>query len=492
MTRASWLVTPLVALLAGCHVDPGVLLSAAESPPPETGNLRLVARIAHLSDTHQLDEESPARFAGAHVVTPSAWRPYEAYSTQLLDGIIRSINRVHASGRPIDFVLHTGDGCDNSQSNELAWLLANFDGVPIDPRSGPDDRPPAARPPSLLDPHAPFVPQGLYRQGVHGLLPTIPWYVVVGNHDVYALGVFPIFAGGEGRRVAPLPLPWRPGWVLPVRLDPLDDLAYGNVTPADPGPPRLFECPRYVEPSAARAYFDRGAFRAALGATQTGSPGHGGSAAPDAPPWYSVAPLPGLRLIGLDTTDRRPPPPGAICSEGALSSKQLEYLGQELEAAAERGEIVIVASHHPSERIVPVTGSEVSPAELRERLERCPAVVLHLAGHTHRNRVTQRGGYLEIETCSTLDPPQEWRLIEIWRDDEDGRIIVTYRMFSHLDDALPPLGDDPLRELRAAAHALAADDKDAAARQKLFDPTGADPRGSAADRAGTVAWPEGR
>ena len=111
--------------LAGpaCDIDVGRLLPARDSGSNNPDGLRLVVRLAHITDTHVIDEESPARFPAAHVITRSAWRPYESYSTQLLDGIIRTVNRIHAAGRPIDFLMHTGDACDNAQSNELAWFV---------------------------------------------------------------------------------------------------------------------------------------------------------------------------------------------------------------------------------------------------------------------------------------------------------------------------------------------------------------------------------
>lgn len=473
-------------IIIGCDADPGVLLPARESESTSTTGLTLVARMAHISDTHVVDTESPGRFPGAHVLVSPAWRPYEAYSTQLVDGIVRTVNRLHAGGRTVDFLLHTGDTCDNAQSNELAWLIALLDGGMIAPLSGPDDRPPDTRPPPTLDPYAAFRAQGLYRTGIHGERPSIPWYVLFGNHDVYSIGVFPIFESADGHRTAPLPLDNRPGLVLPVRFDPTASLAYGNVTPAEPGPPPLFELPRYVEPNPARAFFNQPEFRQAMFTTATGPSGHGFPSPDSDSGWYSVSPAAGVRLISLDSTDRWPPPPGSICSEGAVSWAQLEFLRGELDAAQQRGELVIVASHHPTETIVPEFGSEVTPDEVRNLLKTYPQVVLHLAGHTHRNRVIDRGGYLEIETCSTLDLPQEGRLIELWRDPASRQITVKYEMFSPLDDTLPPLGDDPLRALRGQAHALALGDKGAAERQKRFDPSGADPYGTPSDCAGVV------
>jgi 3',5'-cyclic AMP phosphodiesterase CpdA len=462
-----------LAGLTGClpATDLAPQLPAEESGTLDLAGFTLVARLAQVTDTHVVDTLSPARFAGLHDITLSAWRPYEAYATQLLDGAIRTVNRIHASGRQIDFLLHTGDACDNAQGNELRWVLGILDGDEINPLSGPDDRPADQRPDPTLDPYAAFQAQGLYQTGRHGDLPSIPWYALVGNHDAYAIGVLPIFESRTGHRTAPLPWDTRPGLLLPVRFDPVGSVAYGNCTPADPGPPALFEAPRHVVPNPERAYFSKAEYRQAL--------------LPTDQTWYSVSPVAGLRLIGLDTTDRTAKSPGYFYDLGALSQAQLAFLRDELDAATARGEIVIVATHHPSGALEPLEGSEVTPDEFRAVLRACPSVVAHICGHTHRNRVTDHGSYLEIETCSTLDLPQEGRLVEIWRA-ADGRVAVVYEMFSAADNPLPVLGDDPLHALRAQAHALALRDKTAPLRQQRHDPTGGDPYGGAADRAGVV------
>ncbi|MCK4342795.1 MAG: metallophosphoesterase [Phycisphaerae bacterium] len=475
-----------IVTLLGCNGEEGLLLPPRESEAEQPNGLTLLTRLVHVTDTHIVDEESPARFAGAHVITRSAWRPYESYSTQLLDGIIRTVNRIHAAGRTIDFLLHTGDACDNVQSNELAWFLGVMDGAVIDPRSGPDERAADARPVPALDPHTPFPAQGLYQRGRHGERALIPWYFVPGNHDEHSLGVFPICESPDGQRTVPLPLDGRPGLVLPVRLDPSASFAYGNVTPAEPGPPCLFVPPRAVEPNPERAFFSRPELIRALFTTTTEPAGHGFEQLEGGPSWYSARPVPGVRLIGLDTTDAAIELPGGIYFEGALSRSQLTFLQTELEAARELDEIVIVATHHPSAAFMPLLGSAAGPVEFRDLLRSYPNVVLHLAGHRHRNRVTDRLGYLEIETCSTLDLPQEGRLIELWRNAADGNVVVAYEMFSHLDDALPALGNDPLRALREEARSIARADKNATARQKRFDPSGEDPAGTPRDRDGVL------
>ncbi|MGQ9651844.1 MAG: metallophosphoesterase, partial [Phycisphaerae bacterium] len=223
------LLVPLVG--SSCGTDNPLLLPARDSPDDDqTTGLVLVARLVHITDTHVVDSLSPARFPGAHEFTLSAWRPWESYSTQILDGIVRSANRIHASGTAVDFLIHTGDACDNAQSNELRWFLNVMDGREVNPLSGPDDRPVASRPPTILDPYATFRPQGLYRSGVHGNLPSIPWYSLIGNHDRFATGLLPIVSLPGGRRVAPLPFFDRPGLLLPTLFDPTGRLAHGNVT----------------------------------------------------------------------------------------------------------------------------------------------------------------------------------------------------------------------------------------------------------------------
>ena len=488
MKAPSYLVVVLVTLVfsLGCDPDLGLLLPAYNSDAINTTSLTLVARIVHITDSHVIDEESPGRFAGGECLVDEAWRPYESYSTQLLDGFVRTANRIHAAGRPIDFLVHTGDACDNVQSNELGWLLAVLDGEVIDPLSGPDDRPVETRPPPLMDPHAAFEAQGLYQTGRHGDLTSIDWYMVFGNHDVHAVGVFPIVESSSGRRTAPLPLPGRPGFVLPKVLDPVSSFAYGNITPAQPGPPAFFEFPRYVEPNLARAFFNKRECIRAMFDTEMGPIGHGYNDPETSPTWYSVSPAPGVRLIGLDTTDADWIEPAYPFSEGAISQEQVAFLRAELDAARDRDELVIIATHHPSVSLQIYSGSEILGPEFRAVRSEYPNVVLHLAGHLHRHRVMDRGNYVEIETASTIDWPQEGRLIEIWRDEEGGAIVVTYEVFSHIDDVLPALDDDPLRPMREVAQAMALNDKTAAARQRRLDPTGYDPHGYPSDRTGTI------
>jgi 3',5'-cyclic AMP phosphodiesterase CpdA len=480
-SRALVRIALTLACLGGCPAPYGEPRdpTAAGALPNE---YMLVARIAHITDTHITDSLSPARWPGAASLVRSAWRPQEAYTTQVLDGMVRAVNRMHAAGRTIDLLLHTGDATDNAQTNELRWLLSVMDGGRVMPLSGPDDRPAESRAPPDLDPYAAFDAQGLYEQGRHGPAATIPWYATLGNHDVYAIGVFPIFEQG-GRRAAPLLTQYLPFIIMAPALDPLAAVAYGRVTPADPGPPAFNEQPLEIVPNPERAYFRPAGYIAALANARTTPMGHGFNPDDLGTTWYSVAVRPGVRLIGLDTTERAAPRPGWVCSDGWMSRAQLRWLDAELAAADARHETVVVAAHHPTRSFVP--DSPVSGADLRAVLAAHPAVIVYLSGHTHTHRVVQLDQYLEIETASTIDAPQEGRVVEVWRNTADGSLAVAYDVFSHVNDDWPPLGPDPLRALRAESLRRAlADKRPSETRDEL--PSLTERYGTPEDRTGVV------
>jgi len=459
---------------------PGVPLPNESTEPVDADRFELLARFVHITDAHATDEESPGRLTAVAALSASAWRPHEAYSTQLLDGIIRTINKLHVARHTIDFVVHTGDASDNAQLNEMNWFITALDGGRIDPLTGPDDRDPALRPDPLLDPHEPFTAQGMYRNGVHGDAPTIEWYNLFGNHNRFALGVFPIVTDLLGGRISPLPLENRVGLFLPVDLDPTGRLAWAPITPANPGPPPELNLPVLVQADPARRFItDRDFIEAHLAGT--GEPtGHGFD--PDHPnrTWYSVSPVPGLRLIALNSATPFIEVPTLVYSEGAISLPQVRFLQLELASAQALGECVIVATHHPSGALDLTSGTALTPRAFRRLLNGYSCVKLHIAGHWHRNLVIDRGGYIEIVTSSIIDPPQQGRIIEIWRPTEpradpvptvsgaradlpaEGEEIeLRYWMFSHLDEIEPPddshtdIFDYPLLPMRRIAAELA-------------------------------------
>lgn len=462
---AVWLAA--LTAVGGCGTEPLVLLPNESTGAVDDARYELVARFAHISDAHIVDEESPARLTVFARLFGSAWRPQEAYSLHLLDGMIRTVNKMHVAQNPIDFLIHTGDATDNVQLNEIKWFINVMDGGMVDPLTGPDDRSAIEIPDPTLDPHRPFVAQGLYRRGVHGDAGTIPWYTIAGNHDSFAVGVFPIVTDLFGNRTSPLPVANRIGLFAPVVLRPTGSIAWGAITPANPGPPPEVVLPEQITPNPERRYATRREFVELHGASVSEPTGHGFDPRQPEKSWYSVSPRPGLRLIGLNSSDPFLEIPKQVFSEGAISLAQIAFLKGELAAAQTRGELVIVATHHPSDSLEIGNGSFASPGSFRAILRSFPCVALHLAGHWHTNVAIDRGGYVELVTGSIIDAPQEGRVVEIWNSKEDdsttapAAIELRYQSFSHLDaidtpdEANAALFADPLRAMREVAARLA-------------------------------------
>ncbi len=454
------LILASICFALGCSgTDPFAPILPDERTDPVPPGAKLVARIAHICDTQIVDEESPGRLASFAHLWSEAWRPHYAYSLQFMDGIIRAINRWHAGRANIDFVVFTGDATDNVQHNELVWFMKLFDGGVVDPRTGPDDRRPESIPPPEMDPHHPFTAQGLYRNGVHGDRPSVPWYTVLGNHDRFASGSFPILRSPLGGRYAPLPLDFRLGLFLPTGIFPDGTLAWGAITPAQPGPPPVVSLPVLVEPDADRRFIDDREFIRAHLDSVTEPKGHGFLESAPTQTWYSVSPVPGLRLIGLNSSTPIIERPRFIFSEGAIAAEQARFLRRELEKAQAQGEWVIVATHHPSATLKPIYGTSLVPETFQAMLREFPCVKLHLCGHLHFSLVIDRGGYTEMVTGAILDSPNEGRIIEIWRKNDE--LILRYQPLRHdvliapPDSAHEAMFADPFVELRREGAAIA-------------------------------------
>jgi 3',5'-cyclic AMP phosphodiesterase CpdA len=445
-------------LVGGCGALDAVPLPDTNTAPVDANRFELVARIAHISDAQVVDEESPGRLTAFAALNASAWRPQERYSLHLLDGMIRAVNAYHTRVAPIDFLIHTGDAVDNAQLNEIRWFVDILDGGTIDPLTGVDDRAPGDRETRLLDPHVPFEAEGLYRNGVHGGGATIPWYALVGNHDRYAVGVFPILPLPNGELFAPLPSGLRLGLFAPTVLVPEGSLAYGPISPARPGPPPQLLLPSWVPANPARRFATVAELVDLHRQSVTAPAGHGFTEAGRT--WYSFKPVAGLRVVALDTSMAAFTVPAGVYDFGAITAEQVAFLQSELASAEAAGELVVVTTHHPSETLSSNLGTALHAAGLHDLLNAHPCVVAHLAGHTHRQRLVDRGNYLEFETAAVIDDPQEGRIIEIWRAGD--AVALRYTVFSHLyegsafDGSAEPPGD-PYLPMRRVARGLAAD-----------------------------------
>jgi hypothetical protein len=94
--------------------------------------------LAHLSDLHLCDSQSPARAefldrwadpnspVKAEVDAVGSYRAQDCLTVQVGEAIVRAVNAVAAGpigGAPIDWALTTGDVTDNAQANEVGWYL---------------------------------------------------------------------------------------------------------------------------------------------------------------------------------------------------------------------------------------------------------------------------------------------------------------------------------------------------------------------------------
>jgi 3',5'-cyclic AMP phosphodiesterase CpdA len=424
----------LALALAGCG---GVRLSRGGSQFVERTELAPAAplgaplgTIAHLTDAHVLDAESPARVTFlARLGSPftSTFRPQESLTAQVMDGAVRAVN-----GLAPDAVIQGGDLIDNAQENELARGLALLAGGAVEPNSGG----PGYRGVQVAGNPDPFY----YRPGIDaprhpGLLAAAtrrfraaglraPWYPVLGDHDLLVQGV-----------VAPSPLTDgiargdRAVWDLPSDLTvPAEARRLTALAPDGLPRPRLLDPlirRLLTAPSVAVAADPERRELAAsevVGRLREAASLPGGGARLD----YAFDVGERLRVIVLDLVRRD----GG--SDGIVHAGQPAWLARQLARAGERW--VIVVSHQP-------LASSAGGARALALLDRHPRVLAALSGHTHRNRIEARpgagGGYWLISTSSLIDYPQQARALRVYATAGGGVALRTWV----LDHVPAGLGD---------------------------------------------------
>jgi hypothetical protein len=406
------------------QVGPGESLIAREELGARSELRRVLGTFSHLTDAHVMDAASPARVPFLARLGPpfqSTFRPNEALTAQVFAATVQAVRKLGP-----DLVIQGGDLIDNDQANELEQAIAILQGGEIRPGSGshgyfgvqsesdPDPfyyRPDidAPRHPHLLDEAVrPFHSPGV----------GVPWLPVLGDHDVLVQGE--LVPTDLTRSLA---VGNRALWTLPqhISLPSGVTLEAGN---SPDGPPEAGGVDDFLRAVLAgptvRVPADRrrvelsvtdviGSLRAA-----TGGPG----AADRLDYVHDFGDR--VRFIVLDLASR------VGGSGGQVVDGQVEFVQS---AIADGGGRFIVFVSHQTLR------QSVGGDSIQSVLDASPNVVLTLAGHTHRNRITPRrtrhGGYWNIETASLIDYPQQSRALRL-HETEGGGIAIETWMLDHV------------------------------------------------------------
>jgi len=420
--------------LARCARPPGepALLDRSELAPRAPLGETL-ATLAHLTDAHVLDAESPARVTFLDRLGPpftSTFRPQEALTAQVLDGAVRAIRALAP-----DVVVQGGDLIDNAQHNELRRGLAVLRGGPVDPDSGApgyfgvqsaSDPDPFYYRPDVDAPRHPGMLAAATRAFRARGLGAIPCYPVLGDHDVLVQGV-----------LAPTPLTdaiargGRAVWELPAHLHVPGDVS--RLTAAAPDGlateglmeqliGELLGAPSVqVPPDERRREL---AVEEALHSLRAAAGLPGGAPLLD----YTFDVGEHVRVLVLDLVRRE----GG--SGGLVHDSQPRWLQRQLALAGRRW--LLVFTHQP---LTSTTGGH----DVLSLLDVHPRVLAAVSGHTHKNKITPRaapgGGYWLISTASLIDFPQQARALRV-RATAHGAAIETW-MLDHVPGGVAGLGD---------------------------------------------------
>lgn len=451
---------------------------------------RSLLYVAHHTDVHVCDAQSPARLEGGERfgwVNPGAdsgHRPQETCTVHVLDQLVRATNAVAVSpvsGAPMAWCVQTGDNTDNRTSAEVRWWLDVLAGRRVVPNTGApgryegvqrsgwrliwhpdrpgwDHRQRAGFPylPGFLDAAvASFQPTGL----------EVPWLAVFGNHDQIFAGTFGPTSGLRIDLLEPLVAASsrKPGHASGM----VRAIAHANTAGTDRerwerwsrGPGVQTVTP---DADARRAvpldeYLVRILAEGADG-SGPGPVGHGFGPQNlvDGTSWWSRSEGDRVQVIGLDTCNH------TDGDGGCLGPLQTSWLEAELERHHTRwrdvdgtwrdgsgpDRLVVLVSHHNSWTMDNPRDDTFDPGprttgpDLVGLLDRFPNVVLWLNGHSHEHRIephrragAEEGvGWWEVNTASAVDFGQQGRTVELF-DNDDGTLSV---LVTVLDHAAPP------------------------------------------------------
>jgi 3',5'-cyclic AMP phosphodiesterase CpdA len=404
-----------VSIEAGLDYLPRVL--GAQTAPAPGASPRLLTRFVHLADLQLTDDESPARVARLDTTgdTNGAFRPQEGHGCRMVDAAVRTINEINDSTQ-LDFVLLGGDNADNAQTNEVDWVLTLLGqgGGQVDCDSGADDD--LTRGPNN-DVKDPFTATPL----------AVPYKWMTGNHDILVQGNFSIDADFKALAIGSEP-----------KLGTRDYRLFGApvVTSEVPADPRrsLLSRTELMEKVA------------------RDGDGHGiGPDQVETGKAYYHFDIPGteLRFVILDTSAE------SGGSEGILRKADItRFVKPALDQALAEKKSVVLSAHHGLHTIT-TNGGELgyqqpdvySKDEWLAFLGNYPNVVYSIVGHSHQHRVrayqaSPSTAFWEVLTASLLDFPGQFRVIEIY-DQDNGWLMLRATCVDFKD-----FGDPMLKESR--------------------------------------------
>ncbi len=383
-----------------------------------------------ITDIHVTDKESPAQaiYIGLKDGVSSAYSGVMLYTPHVLDAAVQTINAIHKKN-PLDFGISLGDTCNNTQYNELRWYVDILDGGVITPSSG------AHLGADTIDYQKPFRAAGLDK--------TIPWYQVLGNHDHFWMGTYPVsdylhntYIGEDILKLGDILTDPQGINKRDFYMGVLDcRTPYGDIIGA--GPVGSTRAPKIaVDPG--RRSLSKKEWMSEFFTTCSNPVGHGFTrdnvdndfACYSFEPKSSVP----IKVISLDDTQRQDDIDLHGYAHGSLDDARYEWLVRELDKGQAEGKLMIIAAHVPIgvEKPESVVGwwskSIVSEKKLIDKLHTYPNLILWVAGHRHINAITAfkspddahpELGFWQIETSSLRDFPQQFRTFEIVRNSDN-------------------------------------------------------------------------
>lgn len=417
-----------------------------------------------MTDIHLTDKEAPNQliylqqgnpgFAGQN---SSIYSGVMLYTPHVFDAAIQTANALHQKA-PFDFMISLGDNCNTGMYNELRWYIDIIDGKVITPSSG------AHLGADSVDFQKPFKAAGLDK--------TIPFYQVIGNHDHFMIGSFPVYENGLDQSYVSDTVWSQPNELLTpntsltnptfpanfsvknMTLTPkyyqgvIDGTSpYGTIKYAGnaPIPPKVAADPN-------RRFLHRTEWIQEFFKTTTRPVGHGFNLVATNPNFnlipaadkagfacYSFLPKADfpLKVIVLDDTQREDDGSVDIHGHGFLDAPRWNWLKKELADGQAANQLMIIACHIPI--AVASIGSELewwlgdhssaaknacTITELVETLQNSTNLLMWIAGHRHVNVVkafvspdpenVPEKGFWQVESSSLRDFPQQFRTFEIF------------------------------------------------------------------------------